>query len=117
MIEDDAYQGLNHLSTLILTGNPIESLAPGAFSGLSSLQKLVAVETNLASLEDFPIGHLKTLKELNVAHNLIHSFKFPEYFSNLPNLEHLDRSRVQLSVSHRARTRNNEDGENALTLY
>ncbi|MBW00147.1 Toll-like receptor 4, partial [Eschrichtius robustus] len=92
MIEDDAYQGLNHLSTLILTGNPIQSLALGAFSGLSSLEKLVAVETNLASLEDFPIGHLKTLKELNVAHNLIHSFKFPEYFSNLPNLEHLDLS-------------------------
>ncbi|XP_036712300.1 toll-like receptor 4 isoform X1 [Balaenoptera musculus] len=92
MIEDDAYQGLNHLSTLILTGNPIQSLALGAFSGLSSLQKLVAVEINLASLEDFPIGHLKTLKELNVAHNLIHSFKFPEYFSNLPNLEHLDLS-------------------------
>ncbi|XP_004423427.1 PREDICTED: toll-like receptor 4 [Ceratotherium simum simum] len=90
MIEDDAYQGLNHLSTLILTGNPIQKLALGAFSGLSSLQTLVAVETNLASLEDFPIGHLKTLKELNVAHNLIHSFQLPEYFSNMPHLEHLD---------------------------
>ncbi|XP_047686361.1 toll-like receptor 4 isoform X1 [Prionailurus viverrinus] len=92
IIEDDAYQGLNHLSTLILTGNPIQRLFPGAFSGLSSLQTLVAVETNVASLEDFPIGHLKTLKELNVAHNLIHSFKLPEYFSNMPNLEYLDLS-------------------------
>lgn len=92
IIEDDAFQGLKHLSTLILTGNPIQSLARGAFSGLSSLQTLVAVETNLASLEDFPIGHLKTLKKLNVAHNLINSFKLPEYFSNLPNLEHLDLS-------------------------
>ncbi|XP_059513816.1 toll-like receptor 4 [Myotis daubentonii] len=91
-IEDDAYQGLKHLSILILTGNPIQSLAPGAFSGLPSLQTLVAVETNLASLEDFPIRHLKTLKELNVAHNLIDSFKLPDYFSNLPNLEHLDLS-------------------------
>ena len=26
------------------------------------------------------------------AHNFIHSFKLPEYFSNLPNLEHLDLS-------------------------
>ncbi|XP_027472086.1 toll-like receptor 4 isoform X1 [Zalophus californianus] len=92
IIEDDAYQGLNHLSILILTGNPIQRLFPGAFSGLSSLQKLVAVETNLQSLEGFPIGHLKTLKELNVAHNLIHSFKLPEYFSNMPNLEYLDLS-------------------------
>lgn len=92
IIEDNTFQGLNHLSTLILTGNPIQSLAWGAFSGLSSLQKLVAVETNLVSLDDFPIGHLKTLKELNVAHNFIHSFKLPEYFSNLPNLEHLDLS-------------------------
>ncbi|XP_036288716.1 toll-like receptor 4 [Pipistrellus kuhlii] len=91
-IEDDAYQGLKHLSILILTGNPIQSLAPGAFSGLSSLQTLVAVETNLASLEDFPIRHLKSLKELNVAHNLINSFKLPDYFSNLPNLEKLDLS-------------------------
>lgn len=95
-IDDDAYQGLNYLSTLILTGNPIQSLALGAFSGLPSLQKLVAVETNLASLEDFPIGHLKTLKELNVAHNHIHSFKLPEYFSNLPNLEHLDLSKNKI---------------------
>ncbi|XP_008585522.1 PREDICTED: toll-like receptor 4 isoform X2 [Galeopterus variegatus] len=96
MIEDDAYQGLNHLSTLVLTGNPIQSLASGAFSGLSSLQRLVVVEINLASLENFPIGHLKTLKELNVAHNLIHSFKLPKYFSNLPILEHLDLSKNRI---------------------
>ncbi|XP_016069168.1 PREDICTED: toll-like receptor 4 [Miniopterus natalensis] len=96
MIEDDAYQGLHHLSTLILTGNPIQRLAPGAFSGLSSLQTLVFVETKLASLEDFPIGHLKTLKKLNVAHNLIDSFKLPKYFSNLPNLEHLDLSNNEI---------------------
>nr|XP_012328179.1 toll-like receptor 4 isoform X1 [Aotus nancymaae] len=91
-IEDGAYQSLSHLSTLILTGNPIQNLALGAFFGLSSLQKLVAVETHLLSLENFPIGHLKTLKDLNVAHNLIQSFKLPEYFSNLTNLEHLDLS-------------------------
>ncbi|KAM5298504.1 toll-like receptor 4 [Ctenodactylus gundi] len=89
-IEDDAYQGLHHLSTLILTGNPIHNLALGAFSGLSSLQKLVAVEISLSSLHNFPIAHLKALKELNVAHNLIHSFELPEYFSNLTNLEYLD---------------------------
>ncbi|XP_045696925.1 toll-like receptor 4 [Phyllostomus hastatus] len=102
MIADDAYQGLNHLSTLILTGNPIRSLAAGAFSGLSSLQTLVAVEINLASLEVLPLGHLKTLKELNVAHNLIHSFKLPEYFSNLTNLERLDLSNNNIqNISHR----------------
>lgn len=91
-IEDDAYQGLHQLSILILTANPIWSLAPGSFFGLSSLQNLVAVEINLASLENLPIGHLITLKNLNVAHNLIHSFKLPEYFSNLTNLEHVDLS-------------------------
>lgn len=91
-IEDDAYWGLDYLSTLILTGNPIQNLAPGAFSGLLSLQKLVTVEINLSSLENFPIGHLRTLKELNMAHNLINSFKLPEYFSNLTNLEYLDLS-------------------------
>lgn len=92
-VEDDAYQGLHQLSVLILTGNPIQSLAPGSFSGLSSLQNLVAVEINLASLKNLPIGHLITLKKLNVAHNLIHSFKLPEYFSNLTNLEHVDLSK------------------------
>ncbi|XP_055994637.1 toll-like receptor 4 [Sorex fumeus] len=92
IIEDDAYQGLNHLSTLILTGNPMQTLAPGAFSGLSNLKKLVAVEINLSSLEDFPISHIRSLKDLNVAHNFIHSFKLPDYFSNLPNLENLDLS-------------------------
>ncbi|KAM6170019.1 toll-like receptor 4 [Rhynchocyon petersi] len=92
IIEDDAFQGLNHLSTLILTGNPVQHLFQRAFDGLLSLQKLVAVEINLESLENFPIGHLKTLKELNVAHNYIHSFKLPEYFSNLSNLKHFDLS-------------------------
>ncbi|XP_020041568.2 toll-like receptor 4 isoform X1 [Castor canadensis] len=100
MIEDGAYQGLSQLSTLILTGNPIRSLALGAFSGLSSLKKLVAVETNLLSLENLPIGHLITLKELSVAHNLIHSFKLPEYFSNLTKLEHLDLSNNKIQVIH-----------------
>ncbi|XP_066112479.1 toll-like receptor 4 isoform X1 [Saccopteryx bilineata] len=92
MIEDNAYQGLEHLSTLILTGNPIHSFATEAFSGLSSLQVLVAVEINLPSLKALPIGHLKSLKELNVAHNLINEFHLPEYFSHLPNLELLDLS-------------------------
>ncbi|XP_004677452.1 PREDICTED: toll-like receptor 4 [Condylura cristata] len=92
MIEDDAFHGLNQLSTLLLTGNPIQRLGMRAFSGLLNLQKLVAVEITLASLEDFPIGHVKTLKELNVAHNFIHSFKLPDYFSNLHNLEYLDLS-------------------------
>ncbi|KAM7093810.1 toll-like receptor 4 isoform 1-T1 [Molossus nigricans] len=102
MIEDDAYQGLNNLSILILTGNPIQSLAPGAFSGLSSLQTLVVVEINRTSLEDLPIGHLQTLKELNVAHNFIHSLKLPGYFSNLPNLEHLDISNNKIqSISQK----------------
>ncbi|XP_051019174.1 toll-like receptor 4 [Acomys russatus] len=91
-IEDKAYHGLHQLSTLILTGNPIQSLSVGSFSGLSSLENLVAVETKLTSLESFPIGQLITLKKLSVAHNLIHSFKLPEYFSNLINLEHLDLS-------------------------
>ncbi|NP_001076201.1 toll-like receptor 4 [Oryctolagus cuniculus] len=101
-IEDDAYQGLKNLSTLILTGNPIQSLSPQAFSGLSNLQKLVAVETHLTSLGDFPIGHLKTLKELNVAHNLIHSFSIPDYFSNLSSLEHLDLSNNKIqSIYHK----------------
>lgn len=101
IIADDAYQGLNHLSTLILTGNPIRSLGMGAFSGLSSLQTLVAVEIKLASLEVLPLGHLNTLKELNVAHNLINSFKLPEYFSNLTNLEHLDLSNNNIqNISH-----------------
>ncbi|XP_005382663.2 PREDICTED: LOW QUALITY PROTEIN: toll-like receptor 4 [Chinchilla lanigera] len=99
-IEDDAYWGLNYLSTLILTGNPIQNLAPGAFSELFRLQKLVAVEINLSSLEDFPIGHLRTLKELNVAHNFIHSFKLPEYFSNLTNLEYLDLSNNKIQNIH-----------------
>ncbi|KAK7823433.1 hypothetical protein U0070_013782 [Myodes glareolus] len=91
-IEDEAYEGLHQLSTLILTGNPIQSLSQGSFFGLASLQNLVAVEISLESLDSLPIGHLKTLKKLNVAHNLIHSSKLPEYFSNLTNLEHLDLS-------------------------
>ncbi|XP_028743697.1 toll-like receptor 4 isoform X2 [Peromyscus leucopus] len=101
-IEDDAYQGLQLLSTLILTGNPIQTLSQGSFSGLENLQNLVAVEIKLASLEILPIGHLITLKKLNVAHNFIHSSKLPEYFSNLTNLEHLDLSNNYIqTISHK----------------
>lgn len=91
-IEDKAWYGLHQLSTLILTGNPIKSFSPGSFSGLTNLENLVAVETKLTSLEGFHIGQLITLKKLNVAHNLIHSFKLSEYFSNLTNLQHVDLS-------------------------
>ncbi|XP_058998307.1 toll-like receptor 4 isoform X1 [Mustela lutreola] len=97
-IENDTYQGLNHLSILILTGNPIQKFSTEVFSGLSSLQTLVAVETNLQSLEDLPIEYLKNLKVLNVAHNLIRSFKLPEYFSNMTNLEYLDLSNNKIKV-------------------
>ncbi|XP_036035951.1 toll-like receptor 4 [Onychomys torridus] len=101
-IEDEAYQGLQLLSTLILTGNPIQNLSLGSFSGLANLQNLVAVEIKLTSLEVLPIGHLITLKKLNVAHNLIHSSKLPEYFSNLTNLEHLDLSNNYIqTISHK----------------
>lgn len=91
-IEDKAWYGLHQLSTLVLTGNPIKSFSPGSFSGLTNLENLVAVETKLTSLEGFHIGQLITLKKLNVAHNLIHSFKLSEYFSNLTNLQHVDLS-------------------------
>ncbi|KAL1776341.1 toll-like receptor 4 [Sigmodon hispidus] len=91
-IEDEAFQGLHQLSALMLTGNPIQSLSRGSFYGLANLQNLVAVEIMLASLESLPIGHLITLKKVNVAHNYIHSSKLPEYFSNLTNLEYLDLS-------------------------
>ncbi|XP_026568159.1 toll-like receptor 4 [Pseudonaja textilis] len=89
-IEDNAFMGLNSLSVLILTGNPLQILGLRAFHGLPSLQRFVAVETNLFSLATLPIGHLTSLQELNLSHNHIDSLKLPGYFSYLIFLQHLN---------------------------
>ncbi|PKU33827.1 toll-like receptor hypothetical protein [Limosa lapponica baueri] len=67
----------------------LEYLGTAAFYGLTSLKKLVLVETNITSLSDLPIGHLHTLQELNLGHNSIASLKLPKYFTNLTSLRHL----------------------------
>lgn len=89
-IEDHAFAGLNTLSVLILTGNPLQILGPRAFHDLPSLQRLLAVETNLFSLASFPIGHLTSLQELNLSHNRIDSLKLPGCFSGLIFLQRLN---------------------------
>ncbi|XP_039178819.1 toll-like receptor 4 [Crotalus tigris] len=89
-IEDHAFAGLTNLSVLILTGNPLQILGPRIFHDLPSLQRFLAVETNLFSLASFPIGHLTSLQELNLSHNRIDSLKLPGYFSDLIFLRHLN---------------------------
>ncbi|XP_054853103.1 toll-like receptor 4 [Eublepharis macularius] len=88
-IEDDAFAGLHSLSVLLLTGNPLQFLAPRAFQDLTSLQRLVLVETNLFLLDSLPIGHLMSLQELNLSNNYIDSLKLPKYFSQLIHLKRL----------------------------
>lgn len=88
-IEDDSFMDLNRLSTLILTANSLQHLGKAAFYGLTSLKKLVLVETNRTSLSELPIGHLHTLQELNLGHNSITSLKLPGYFANMTSLRHL----------------------------
>lgn len=88
-IENYAFEDLCNLSTLILTGNPLRYLGPSAFFGLSSLRRLIAVETNIFSLADLPIRHLHTLEELNVGNNHIESLTLPKYFTNLTSLRFL----------------------------
>ncbi|XP_068887999.1 toll-like receptor 4 isoform X1 [Aphelocoma coerulescens] len=88
-IEDNSFVDLQRLSTLILTANSLQYLGKAAFYGLTSLKKLVLVETNRTSLSELPIGHLHTLQELNLGHNNITSLKLPEYFANMTSLRHL----------------------------
>lgn len=88
-IEDNSFMHLQRLSTLILTANSLQYLGKAAFYGLTSLKKLVLVETNRTSLSELPIGHLHTLQELNLGHNSITSLKLPKYFANMTSLRHL----------------------------
>uniref|UniRef100_F7A0Y2 Toll-like receptor 4 n=2 Tax=Ornithorhynchus anatinus TaxID=9258 RepID=F7A0Y2_ORNAN len=98
VIEDDAFRGLCNLSTLILTGNPVQRLGASAFSGLKMLQKLVAVEMQVVSLEDLPLGHLTALRELNLGHNFIRSSKLPSYFAHLVSLQYLNLYKNKISM-------------------
>lgn len=88
-IEDNSFMDLHKLSTLILTANSLQHLGKAAFHGLTSLKKLVLVETNRTSLSELPIGHLHMLQELNLGHNSITSLKLPEFFTHMTSLRHL----------------------------
>ncbi|XP_053137742.1 toll-like receptor 4 isoform X1 [Hemicordylus capensis] len=88
-MEDDAFGSLCNLSVLILTANPLQFVGLGAFHGLTSLLKLVAVETSISSLDSLPIANLTSLQELNLSHNLIASLKLPSFFSRFLFLQSL----------------------------
>ncbi|KAJ1145843.1 hypothetical protein NDU88_012126 [Pleurodeles waltl] len=90
VIEDEAFWGLPNLTSLVLTGNPLRYLSIGTFYGLLSLQRLAAVEINLSSLDDLPIGFMAGLQELNIGSNKIKSLKIPHFFTSLQRLRILD---------------------------
>ncbi|XP_069842387.1 toll-like receptor 4 [Dendropsophus ebraccatus] len=87
VIEDHAFFGLVNLHTLILTGNPIRHWSPLTFSDLPLLHRLIVLETSITSLSDLPVVQLTSLKELNVAKNLLKSLHLPSYVSSLQILD------------------------------
>ncbi|XP_066568549.1 toll-like receptor 4 [Amia ocellicauda] len=89
LIEDHAFQNVQRLSVLTLTGNPIEHCSATPFSALMLLHKLVVLDIGISSFEDLTISSLVNLKELKAGTNKLSSMKLPPDF-NLTSLTLLD---------------------------
>ncbi|XP_071773427.2 toll-like receptor 4 [Centroberyx gerrardi] len=97
-IDDDAFQHVRSMATLILTGNPLVHTSNDTFIVLHHLQKLVLVETGLFSIMDVHMCHMTNLQELNVGKNSLPSISIPACFSKFKDFRTLDLHSNNISV-------------------
>lgn len=65
----DVFKSGNHLETLLLNDNPIETLGRSDFKELHKLKKLEIEGTNIQSIGEFVFASLQNLHEINLDHN------------------------------------------------
>ncbi|XP_029905632.1 toll-like receptor 4 [Myripristis murdjan] len=103
-IDENAFQHVRGIATLILTGNPIAYTSNSTFSELHQLQRLVLVDTGLFSIADVRMCHMTNLQELNVGTNRLLSISIPACFSKFKDFRKLDLHANNISVIRRDHT-------------
>uniref|UniRef100_A0A9J7WXK1 Toll-like receptor 4 n=1 Tax=Cyprinus carpio carpio TaxID=630221 RepID=A0A9J7WXK1_CYPCA len=96
-IENDTFNNVKNLTTLILTGNPITYFGPGCLNSLHNLQRLVLVDVGLSSLM-LQMNDLTKLQELRVGTNNIESISLPPFMSTFKEFSLLDLHANNISI-------------------
>ena len=94
-LKANLFQNLSNCENLILDGNQITEIEPGAFNGLVKLKKL-HLNRNQLILKPAIFNGLAKLKELRLEQNELESLE-PETFSGLSSLTHLSLDRNKLT--------------------
>ncbi|XP_037657441.1 CD180 antigen [Choloepus didactylus] len=79
-VHEDTFQSHHHLSTIVLTGNPLIFMAETSLNGPKSLKHLFLIQTGISNLEFIPVHNLKHLESLHLGSNHISSINFPKDF-------------------------------------
>ncbi|XP_013411095.1 uncharacterized protein LOC106174206 [Lingula anatina] len=90
-IQANAFQGLNFLEKLDISGCSIQSLDSRAFSGLGQLKHLNLAANTFRYVPEEALGILNNLKALSLADNFLLGIS-RDAFQNLVSLEELDLS-------------------------
>ena len=88
IIENDTFQSLIHLQTLMITNNRIRKIESDSFNHLPNLNKLYLWGNKLQFVKDIWFRNLNALKKLDIRQNLIEQFR-PSDFRWPKNLETL----------------------------
>ncbi|KAM6224346.1 CD180 antigen [Rhynchocyon petersi] len=88
-LHEDTFQDHHHLSTIVLTGNPLIFMAETSLNGPTTLKHLFLIQTGITNLEFIPVHNLENLESLHIGSNHITSIELPANFPT-QNLKVLD---------------------------
>lgn len=96
VIEENAFQSLDHLEMLCLRSNKITKLDPSTFAGLKKLRVLHLNDNEIAVIDSLSFENLESLEHLDLSQNKISIFYY-EKFSKMKNLKYLNLASNALS--------------------
>ncbi|XP_044766275.1 chondroadherin-like isoform X2 [Coccinella septempunctata] len=95
-VDRNAFTDLKELNTLRINGVELKRIGKDMFTGLN-LEILNLVSCKIGEIDADAFSNLSNLKELDLGHNLIKSFK-PGTYQNLPKLNELQLNKNEIGA-------------------